>query len=173
MFRCRIYVLKLTGKQTFLMFDHGVPWARAASWFNSQSWPRTGVEFDNFMSIGLYRSKDGSHLCHHGTCISQHHVFYEDSGINAGRNRCCCGAQEMRSLGVEIPKHCTRHDPPCLLQVRAPIDSLDKETDLALACRVDRLRVISDSILHFPLGERPSIDPRAGINASGSSLFDV
>lgn len=98
------------------MFDHAVPWARAASWFSPDSWPRTGVEFDNFLSIGPYRPKDGSHLCHHATCINQHHVIYEDSGTNSSRHRCSLMAQDMRLLGIEISKYCPRHQPPCLLQ---------------------------------------------------------
>ena len=151
----------------FSMSDHATPWARAASWFNPRSWPRTGAAFDGFLSIGPYRPKDGSHLCHHGNCINQHHLVYEDSGINGSRSRCSSGAQDMRLLGMDVPKHCPRHDPPCLLQVRAIISNVDQKTNETLECCLDPLRVISDTVLDFPPGKRSSVDPGA-IAASGS-----
>ena len=101
---------------SFAMSDHAATWARAASWFDSGSWPWTGAAFDNFVGIGPYRPMDGSHLCHHGACINQHHLKYEDSGINAGRNRCLYAAQDIRLSGLDVPQRCARHQPPCLLQ---------------------------------------------------------
>ena len=81
---------------------------------------------------------DGSHLCHHATCINQHYLNYEDAGINMSQIRCSRAAQDMQMLlDVEIPKHCARHDPPCLLHVRALIDASGWETDLSLACCFD------------------------------------
>lgn len=154
------------------MSDHAVHWARAAAWFNSRSWPRTGIAFDGFLSIGPYTPKDGSHLCHHGHCINQHHLVYEDSGVNTSRARCSSGAQDMRLLGMGIPKHCARHDPPCLLQVRALMKSGNRKTDGALECCLDHLRIISDPILHLPQGKRSSTDPDP-VDASGSPLSHV
>lgn len=155
------------------MLDHAVPWARAASWFNPKAWSeKKGADLDGFLSAGPYRPKDGSHLCHHGTCINQHHVIYEDSGVNSSRNRCSNAAQDMRLLGMEIPKHCARHDPPCLLQVRTLVNSSDWETNPVLACRADRLRVTPNSVLHFPQGERPSAQPST-TGPSGSYLSDI
>jgi hypothetical protein len=78
----------------FFMFDHRTLWARAASWFDSKYWPRTGAQFDNFINLGSYKPKDGSHLCHHPTCINQHHLRYEDSDINSNR---------QQSAGPRIP----------------------------------------------------------------------
>ena len=106
----------------FSMNDHRVLWARAASWFDSEQWPRTGIELDNFVGLGPYKPKDGSHRCHHSTCINQHHLRYEDSDINSGRGECYKAARFIRKLDFPIPKHCPNHEAPCLMQHAALTD---------------------------------------------------
>jgi len=35
---------------------------------------------------------------------------------------CCVVAQGIRSLGLQVPEHCNKHEPPCLMQHAALID---------------------------------------------------
>jgi len=61
---------------------------------------------------------EGSHLCHHGNCIVPAHSTYEDAAANRDRESCHSTAQEMRALGLSVPKGCASHSTrPCLLQV--------------------------------------------------------
>ena len=93
--------------------DHATTLARAAAWFSS--WPHTGSELDNFLGGGPWILMHGSHLCHHDHCIV--HITYERGDTNEDRKFCRKRAKFLRQEGRDIPEHCTRHDPPCLMQV--------------------------------------------------------
>jgi hypothetical protein len=106
-------------QQTFSILDHSTTWVRTALWFRAS--PHNGIEFDNFLGSGPFWLIEGSHLCHHGHCLNPFHLVYEDYRTNKDRNRCRIAAQEIRALGLPIPKHCVRHkQEPCLLQVCSP-----------------------------------------------------
>ena len=94
--------------------DHATSIARARAWF--AEWPRTGLEHDNFLGCGPFKPMDASHLCHHDHCIL--HVVYEPANLNQDRKECCKEARFLRSEGREVPDSCTRHAPPCMMQVR-------------------------------------------------------
>jgi len=105
------------------MLDHSTTWVRAATWFKSS--PHNGMELDNFLGSGPFRPMDGSHLCHHGHCLNPFHSIYEDYKTNNDRSRCRIMAEELRALGLPIPKCCIRHKQrPCLLQVYPPLQLL-------------------------------------------------
>lgn len=93
--------------------DHATTLARAAAWYGR--WPRTGVELDNLLSCGPFKPMDGSHLCHHEHCII--HLTYESADTNMDRWNCCLEARFLRQDGRQIPEHCGKHRPPCLMQV--------------------------------------------------------
>ena len=93
--------------------DHATTLARAAAWY--RGWPRSGAQMDNFLGCGDYKPKDGSHLCHHEHCII--HLEYEAADINADRWNCCLEARFLRQDNREVPEECTKHKPPCLMQV--------------------------------------------------------
>ena len=98
------------------MFDHSTTWSRASAWF--QSAPHSGLEFDNFLGSGPFVPMEGSHLCHKGLCVNPHHSVYEDVRTNASRKQCHTTAQDMRRMGIPVPKFCANHpQDPCLLQV--------------------------------------------------------
>lgn len=92
--------------------DHATTLARALAWYGE---PRRGADLDNFIDCGPYKRKDGSHLCHHEHCII--HLTYELAEINWDRWNCCLEARFLRQDGKEVPEHCTKHSPPCLMQV--------------------------------------------------------
>ena len=93
--------------------DHATSLARAAAWYGR--WPRTGVELDNFLGCGPFKPMDGSHLCHHEHCII--HLTYESADTNLDRWDCCLEARFLRQEGRQVPEHCGKHSPPCLMQV--------------------------------------------------------
>ena len=93
--------------------DHATTMSRAVAWFSS--WPRTGGELDNFLGAGPYKPMHGSHLCHHDHCII--HLTYERGDINEDRKICCRRARFLRQERRDVPEHCRRHKPPCLMQV--------------------------------------------------------
>ena len=93
--------------------DHATSLARAAAWYGQ--WPRTGVELDNFLGCGPFQPMDGSHLCHHEHCIV--HLTYESAAVNLDRWDCCLEACFPRQDGRDVPEHCTKPSPLCLMQV--------------------------------------------------------
>ncbi len=93
--------------------DHATTIARAAAWYGE--WPRRGVELDNFLGCGPFKPKDGSHLCHQEHCIV--HLVYESAAVNWDRRDCSHEALFLRQDGREVPESCTKHSPPCLMQV--------------------------------------------------------
>lgn len=92
--------------------DHATSLARAAAWYGG--WPRRAAELDQFLGCGPWMPKDGSHLCHHEHCIV--HLVYESAAVNWDRWNCCLEARFLRQDGREVPEHCTKHSPPCLMQ---------------------------------------------------------
>ncbi|KAL8762038.1 MAG: hypothetical protein Q9184_001885 [Pyrenodesmia sp. 2 TL-2023] len=72
------------------------------------------VQLDNFLGCGPYQPMDASHLCHQDHCIV--HVTYEAADINQDRKLCAERARNARKEGADIPRSCSRHSPPCLLQ---------------------------------------------------------
>lgn len=99
----------------YLYGDHGTTLARAKVW---HSWPRTGVELDNFTGRGPYKPMDASHLCHHEHCLI--HVVLEPANINQNRKECVRQARFLRAERRTVPEECALHDPPCLMQVSLP-----------------------------------------------------
>ena len=93
--------------------DYATTMSRAVAWFSS--WPRTGGELDNFLGAGPYKPMHGSHLCHHDHCII--HLTYERGDINEDRKVCHRRARFLRQERRDVPEHCRRHKPPCLMQV--------------------------------------------------------
>ena len=94
--------------------SHGTTLARALAWFSK--WPRRGIELDNFLGYGPFQEIDASHLCHHGHCLV--HLVLEGAQVNQSRHECKDLAVSARRMGREPPRLCSKHDPPCLLQVR-------------------------------------------------------
>lgn len=102
--------------------DHTATWARACGWFSAwPDHPRRGIDLDQFVAgpRGVFPEMHGSHLCHHGLCIQPGHIVYEDRITNLSRNSCHTAAKTMRGYHNSVPEHCSKHDPPCLLQVSA------------------------------------------------------
>lgn len=93
--------------------DHSTSLARAFVWFNQ--WPRNGLELDNFIGGGPFKPMEASHLCHQAHCIT--HLTYEAANVNKDRQDCAQRAKSLRAQGEEVPAACSRHEPPCLLQV--------------------------------------------------------
>lgn len=100
---------------TYRYSDHTTDFARATGWFNGP-WPRTGVQLDNLIGCGLFEPMDASHLCHQEHCLV--HLTYEAAHTNQDRKQCAAGARSARRAGTEVAARCSRHNPPCLLQVR-------------------------------------------------------
>lgn len=94
-------------------------WARVSAWF--EDWPRSTSDLQHFLPPNDRRGEPshmhGSHLCHHGLCVNPTHLAYEDKARNLERVGCLTAAVTLRSYQATIPKHCSKHDPPCLLQV--------------------------------------------------------
>lgn len=106
------------GRAWYSQSDHATTLARALAWFGV--WPRKGIELDNFLGCGPFQPKDASHLCHHEHCII--HLVYESAATNQDRNECCHEARFLRQEGKDIPEHCARHSPPCLMQVSRTVE---------------------------------------------------
>ncbi|KAI4150984.1 MAG: hypothetical protein LQ341_001000 [Variospora aurantia] len=104
----------------YLYGDHGTTLARAKVW---HSWPRTGVELDNFTGRGPYKPMDASHLCHHEHCLI--HVVLEPANINQNRKECVRQARFLRAERRTVPEECALHDPPCLMQ-HAALTSIER-----------------------------------------------
>ncbi len=94
--------------------DHITTFTRAVAWFGGKC-PRSGIYLDNFLGCGPYKPMEASHLCHQEHCLL--HVVYEPADINQDRKSCAAEARFARQSGEAIQKSCSRHDPPCLLQV--------------------------------------------------------
>lgn len=108
------------GQSTRLRYqygDHSTSHARSLGWYDKKLWPRSGEALDNFLSTGPFKPMDASHTCHHDCCII--HVTWEDAPTNQDRKYCHQLAKKLRREGKCPPKHCSRHNPPCLLQVRS------------------------------------------------------
>lgn len=112
--------IKGNRRLTYAYSDHSTSFARAFVWFRNQSWPRSGIELDNFFGVGPFKPKDASHTCHHEYCLV--HLTFEAANINQDRKACYDYARFLRREGLPIPKHCDKHNEPCLLQVRPPKD---------------------------------------------------
>ena len=95
--------------------DHTTSLARTKAWFSQ--WPRRGVELDNFLECGPFSPMDASHRCHQKHCII--HLVLEGAHTNVDRCDCQILARFLRREGREVPEHCDKHNPPCLLQVRS------------------------------------------------------
>ena len=102
-----------SGRVWYSYSDHATSLGRAAAWFGS--WPRKAADLDQFLNCGPYKPKDGSYLCHYKHCIV--HLVYESAAINQERWNCCEEALFLRQDDREVPEHCTKHSPPCLMQV--------------------------------------------------------
>ena len=76
---------------------------------------RSGLQWDNFFGSGPFQPMDASHTCHHNNCII--HLVFEAPPINHDRKECHDLAIKLRSEKKEIPHHCEKPDPPCLMQV--------------------------------------------------------
>ena len=92
--------------------DHATSLARAIAWYAE---PRKAADLDQFLSCGPWMPKDGSYLCHHKHCII--YLTYESAAMNLDRRDCCLEARFLRQDNREVPKYCTKHSPPCLMQV--------------------------------------------------------
>ncbi|KAK6210921.1 hypothetical protein LQW54_005799 [Pestalotiopsis sp. IQ-011] len=95
--------------------DHWTTLARAAAWFGK--YPRTGVELDNFLGAGPFKTMDGSHLCHQDNCVNPRHICYEPSDANHDRKHCREEAASSRREGRGVPELCRRHETPCLMRL--------------------------------------------------------
>ena len=102
-----------SGRLNYQYSDHRTNFGRALAWFSE--WPRRAIDLCNFIGCGPYSPMEASHLCHHDYCIV--HVIYEEACINQDRNACRKAARVLRQNREEVPEHCTRHFPPCLMQV--------------------------------------------------------
>ncbi len=114
--------LRGMGRAQYSHSDHATTLARAAAWF--MKWPRTGLELDNFLGGGPFKPMDASHTCHHEHCIV--HVTYEPADVNLDRSDCCSQARLLRQDSRVVPEHCSKHTPPCLMQVSVPSPSLTR-----------------------------------------------
>lgn len=94
--------------------DHATTLARALAWY--AVWPRTGADLDVFLECGPFKPMDASYLCHHEHCIV--HLTYEPANFNQARKECRRRAVFLRRERKPVPKCCTEHNPPCMMQVR-------------------------------------------------------
>ncbi|KAL8840124.1 MAG: hypothetical protein Q9170_001472 [Blastenia crenularia] len=117
-------ILDQTPRAWYSYEDHATTLARAKAWYST--WPRSGLELDNFLGCGPYKPMDASHLCHQGLCIV--HIFYEAADVNQDRVRCQERARFLRREGRAIPEQCSEHQPPCLMH-HAALTGLE-------ACRI-------------------------------------
>ncbi|RKU42199.1 hypothetical protein DL546_004619 [Coniochaeta pulveracea] len=69
--------------RSFKFDDHSTNVPRANAWFGS--WPRTGIELDNFVGEGPFKPMQGSHLCHHDNCLVLAHIVWEPADTNIDR----------------------------------------------------------------------------------------
>ena len=113
------YAAPGTPRAFFSMYDHATTVVRALAWFSE--WPRTGVQLDNFIGCGKFTPMDASHTCHHDHCIV--HITYEAADKNTKREDCRREARALRQQNAaDVPEHCSKHQPPCLMQVGHPTD---------------------------------------------------
>ena len=106
----------------FQFSDYSTSLERAAGWFQSEHWPHSGFDLDMFVGCDIDGPvDDASHLCHQEHCMV--HITFESSEIKQDRQKCAEAAKQARSEQKDIPASCSRHDPPCLLQVRTPPSS--------------------------------------------------
>ncbi|KAI0533113.1 hypothetical protein GGR58DRAFT_135050 [Xylaria digitata] len=94
--------------------DHITTLARAIAWFGN--WPRTGVQFNNFLEAGPYQRHNGSHRCYNPLCINPSHIVYKPTKYNIRRQEYQKQASFLQSQGRNVPPECHLHSPPCLMQ---------------------------------------------------------
>lgn len=104
-----------SGRLSYQYKDHATAFVRARAWFSEESWPRIGIELDNFLEGGPFKPMDASHLCHHDDCIV--HITWEPANINHDRKLCRALARYLRQQGGLVPECCNKYNPPCLMQV--------------------------------------------------------
>ena len=98
----------------FSMYDYETTVVRALAWYSE--WPRYGCDLDNLTGSGEFAYEIASHTCHHDHCLV--HTTYEPGGVILSRQRCCTDAHRLRQQNAaDVPEHCSRHQPPCLMQV--------------------------------------------------------
>ena len=104
-----------SGRLSYQYSDHATSLIRAAAWFSEDTWPRIGIELDNFIGGGPFKPMDASHLCHHDHCIV--HVTWEPANVNHDRKECHALARYLRQHNLPVPESCAKHKPSCLMQV--------------------------------------------------------
>ena len=128
------YAAPGTPRSFFSMYDHATTMVRALAWFSQ--WPRTGVQLDNFIGCGKFAPMDASHTCHHDHCII--HITYEAADVNVSRTDCCREARALRQQNAaDVPEHCSKHQPPCLMQVSDPADLERSQLTVTAYCTLD------------------------------------
>ena len=128
------YAVPGTPRSFFSMYDHATTMVRALAWFSE--WPRTGVQLDNFIGCGKFAPMDASHTCHHDHCII--HITYEAADVNVSREDCCREARALRQQNAaDVPEHCSKHQPPCLMQVSDPTDPERSQLTVIAYCPLD------------------------------------
>lgn len=100
------------------------------------------MELDNFLGAGPFKMMDGSHLCHHGSCVNPGHICYEPSDSNHDREKCREEAVFYRREGRAVPEHCRRHRVPCLLRVRSSFSVGDRPLTTFSLRRSPRTRLV-------------------------------
>ena len=128
------YAAPGTPRAFFSMYDHATTVVRARAWFSE--WPRSGVQLDNFIGSGKFAPMDASHTCHHDHCIV--HITYEAADKNTKREECRREARALRQQNAaDVPEHCSRHQPPCLMQVGNSTDPERTQLTAIAYCAVD------------------------------------
>lgn len=105
-----------SGRFSYRYPDHVKGFARAVARY--QTWPRRADDVGQFLGSAAYKDKDTSHTCHQEFCLI--HITYEGADINHDRKLCCERDKFLRAEGRPIPENCTRHNPPCSIQVCKP-----------------------------------------------------
>ena len=130
---------------TYQYSDHVTTFARAVAWFRGGQWPRPAGWIDNFIGCGPFEPMDASHLCHQKHCMV--HLYYESAKINHERESCAEWARDARQKGADVPPSCSKHEPPCLLQVGVHDFKLRSLiTDICSACCFGHFRGFSHTV---------------------------
>jgi hypothetical protein len=113
--------------------------SRAAAWFHDENWPKGRSKYaaEHFFATDvkltdqnfLERKPTGSHLCDQKFCINWLHICVEYWSKNCNRSNCFKAARACRLNGQHVQPTCTKHNPPCLLQV-----SFVHQTEIFLPC---------------------------------------
>lgn len=116
----------------FYYSDYATSFPRATAWYQGGRWPRAGAELDGLIGANGLLPMDATYLCHQEHCVI--HLAWESVEHKSSREHCAVSAREARQAGRPLPKHCSEHTPPCLLQVRFHKVSDVIVTDVVLAC---------------------------------------